>query len=201
MVAFLNALFVASLSVSFAVLATGQNLSALVRATKYPPITNPTPAQVNFVTYGNANPPGSVLVNGGTVRIMRGDNGAGTVFTTWACTTLNQANVNNGDGTNQATRDFATELGQPGDQAGHIFADSLGYTGKEFWNIMPMRQSVNSGHYGSAELQIRTELAKRGSFFMYVRGEYATPTSTRPDTIYMYIHQPGVFECLWIVQN
>lgn len=197
-------LFLAIVWLAVASFAAGRDLSTLSRATQYPPITNPTAAQINFVTYGNAAPPGSVWVNGGTVRILRGNTGAGLVFTTWACTQLHQANVNNGSPTNDETRDFAREIGVAGDQAGHIFADRLGFSGKVFWNIMPIAASVNKGHYSAVEGQIATELATRGSFYMYVRGEYAAG-ATRPHRIHIYIHQPapgvGHFECLWIVNN
>lgn len=189
-------LFVASVCIAVAAFAVGRR----IQFTQYPPIRNPTAAQVNFVTFGNAAPAGSVWVNGGTVRILRADNGAGVVYTTWACTKLHQANVKKGSGTNEETQNFARELGIPGDEAGHIFADRLGFPGTVFWNIMPMSLTANRGHYSAAETQIAAELAFRGSFYMYVRGEYA-PGATRPHRIHVYIHQPRVFECLWIVTN
>lgn len=148
---------------------TGLELETSARV--YRQFTNPPLPLVDWMTI----PPGattSIRSSGNAnARIVRKTVG-GKSFTAWACATLRLKNVKNGSGSNSRTRAFARSIGRSNDDAGHIFAQRLGFTGKKEWNIMPMSVNSNRGSYRVVEGKIASFLRGKKTLTMYVRGQY-----------------------------
>lgn len=204
MATFRNIAFVASICVAVLSVAAGRNLTTSERVQGTPliqPNPFPTGAYLHFVTFGgNPAPAGSVPIAGVPATVVQSSTDTGFVYTVWGRADLNIATINTGSGTSDETRNMVREVGIAGDEAGHIFGNQLGpFTGKEFWNIMPMSFTTNRSWYSSVESQIMCDLQTHTTLTMFVRGDYA-PNNDRPFRIFVYI-QNGAFSKFWIVAN
>jgi DNA/RNA non-specific endonuclease len=96
-----------------------------------------------------------------------------------------------GTATNQAVRNFARNLGNANDDAGHIVADRLGGLGTVNWNIFPQSPNINRGAW-KVEIEGLVHDAVLGQGLaveVRYRLEYP-PASNRPQTIWVQTWLP-----------
>ena len=178
-------------------------LQQFKRSHPYRPVPNPTKDQRDFVRgIGRyAIKDRKYTVAGGRVTIAQKTKGR-TPYTTWVCAKLSKSYLGRGSETNPFTQAHKNFLGKSSDQAGHILAHMLGFTGTEAWNIVPLNKQLNYGPMKSVEYQIRckvTNVFLGDGLKMYVRMKYSG-TSSRPYELWVFL-EGGMFEELWILKN
>jgi len=193
------------------------------RTPSAPADTNPPAFVINFITKPTSSRvPGKLVKNpdGFPAQIIQ-DTRNGLTFTRWMFATLNIHNIRTRGGKNgknfggsdtksSPILKFRDAMGLPGDQAGHIIANILGFTGRKTWNIFPTSGKLNNGAMKSAESQIRKviEAQKGGNVKVYVRmlynGNYPAfrqKQVTRPNRIYILAQFGNNQNMYWDLPN
>lgn len=136
---------------------------------------------------------------------QRRDSRTGMPYTWWVCATLDPDFLKHGPhhfgtGTNGDTQDFAKRLGLPIDEAGHVLASRLGFSGQDRWNIMPIDATTNGGFMRSVEGQIHDAVKNCDqNFKLYIRLHHVG--SARPRQIYVLLEFPNGEYCYWDIPN
>lgn len=89
-----------------------------------------------------------------------------------------------GTGTNQAARDYTSNMGNPSDDAGHILAARLGGSGTDLRNIFPQSRHINRGAWArEVEGLVALVVQSQGSAIFTINLIYEETTDTRPQLI------------------
>ena len=91
--------------------------------------------------------------------------------------------LDGGSATNELTRHYASDMGGPNDDAGHIIAQRLGGTGRYTGNIFPQSRNFNRGTWRSIETQVANEMRRTDWVRFSINLLYDGERDTRPSSI------------------